>query len=147
MNNWPVPPKRFEKADDPKFDPIRPRRWFARLLKRKWQIDKLDQAYRLLSLHPDMTQETVCGEMMVDSREFRDYCVFTQNAASETIRNHQAAIDYAYDQYVADGAEMPWRSHLEASARVFGLNPRRFVEKWEVEPRFYPTSFLNEKKQ
>lgn len=144
-DRWVLPPKRFEEADDSKYDPIRSRRWFARLLERKWQIPLLRHAHKLLLMDCGLTQETVCEEMVVDARELRDYIKFHHGQVAEVGPNLQGALDYAYDMYCMDGAKMSWRAHMESGAKAFGLNPRHLMEQWEIDSGFYPTG-LNENK-
>ncbi len=145
--NLPLPPKRWEDANDPRWDSIRHRPWFRRLLERKRHIPALKQAYEVIKQgHP---QWKAAAEFGVDERELRDFILF--HFFTPTPEKYFApqswidAINYAYDQYQFDGGRLAFHAYLMASAKTFGLNPRAVRERWEIDPNFLPSSCLTKK--
>lgn len=138
--SWPLPPKRFEDAEHPKYDQIRGRPWFARLLKRKWQLKLLVCAKNLML--EGLSQRGAAESFGLDERELRDYMAFTfGDSGSEVTRAFQDAIDDAYHHYCADRARLNFRAYLKSSAGYFGVKPRHLIEAWETDPFFYPTGY------
>lgn len=144
-----MPPKRFEDASDPRFDPIRGRSWFRHLLIRKWQLPALRSAKQhLYKLDGYPTQSKAAEAFRVDERELRDYVDYVDGVSDwaenltqpegDLSRRMKAALDHAYDQYNFDNAKLAFHAYVESSAKLFGLKPRAVRELWETDPKFYP---------
>lgn len=136
-------PKRWEKADNPKYDPIRHKPWFNRLLKRKKVIPLMEGCY-LQSKNPDCPhrQEELCDLWNVSPREFRDYCSFLDEKVwPEVSPVFQSILDKAYGLYCDSNAEFPIQRFIQNLAPHYGKNYRHVWELWEVSPVFYPNDY------
>ncbi len=134
----PLPPKRWEDGSDSKFDAIRTKPWFQRLLKRKWQIVGLDSAHKLLLGDLSLTQKQVCEDMGLDPRELRDYIKFKHNINPEITAIAQEIINKAYIRYQNMRGDMSFHSCIEMEAEIDARPPRPYRELWEVCPDYYP---------
>lgn len=139
-----LPPKRFEPGDDPVYDEIRPRSWFGRLLKRKWQIPFLREAWRCVR-YDGFNQKLASFLHGVDERELRDYSAFVDGKGMAIEPVSQEVLDDAYHNYCEDGAKLNIRAYISSSAALFGVNPRPVIELWEVHPLFYPSGYKKDK--
>ena len=134
------PPKRWEAATSTRFDSIRHRPWFNRLLKRKHQIPALEQA--LAKMDGGLSQQEAAAEFKVDPRELRDFAAFYRDKGWEMSKTEQMALDEAYAIYCMNRGAVPLTQCIRTRAKLFGLNPRALKEAWETNPRFYPTNYL-----
>lgn len=138
-------PKRWQKADDPKYDPIRHRQWFARLLKRKHIIPMMDGCFVewLDATGPNLnkTNEQHCLEWGVDPREFRDYANFRVGKCYPRNPTFQHILDGAYKLYWEHNASRPIQSWISDLSPLYGVKSRHVCEMWEVDPGFYPTNY------
>lgn len=143
MNKLQLPPKRWQSSDDPRYDPIRYNRWFARLGKRKQNIALLSECLRQLPVAEDegKTIRSHCMDWCVSEREFRDYRNFIYGEPKEVSQQAQDAINHAYHQYVESNAMHAFHAHLEACAPLFALQPRQLRELWECASNFWPTGY------
>lgn len=141
MHNLVLPPKRWEDAEHPKFDPIRGRKWFPRLLKRKKHIPLLERAMEDCSCSESMTQEECAEAWGVDSREMRDFVAFRKNTPSAITELQQSLLDEAYVDYLLEQGSESFTDYIQFAARRRGLNPRPIKELWEVAPNFYPSNY------
>ena len=144
----PLPPKRFQQIDDTKFDQIRPRPWFARLDKRRQQIPLLKQASEMYSHDGEVITQAKAAEMFgVDERELRDYEKFVDNQSSmgDLTKSEKAVyqhiLDCAYSMYERFRAGEHIRTYVESQARMYGVDGRKVIEMWEIDPTFWPTGY------
>lgn len=135
-----LPPKRFQQIDNPKYDPVRHKPWFAKLEKRRAKLGMLELAY-LSWKKEGKTQIASAIEYGVDGRELRDYAAYVEKTHDPITRNMQACLDDAYSHYAFSHGERSFRFYVESMARLYGMNPRHVVEAWEVNPNFYPTNY------
>ena len=137
-----LPPKRWESADDPKFDLIRHRKWFTRGQKRKHLIPLLKHAALLYNSGSGFVKD-VCAESGVDEREFRDWYRFhCQKAAFEPLGpKEQVVLNAAYAIYCDSNAEYSFSTCVEKAADYYGMKKRPMRELWEVNPNAYPTVY------
>ena len=143
-NHTPLPPKRWETGEHPKFDGVRSRSWFGRLLKRKKHIPMLEQAYLYLLENNDCSQGMVCADWGIDSRELRDYIKFRNNQNPEITKTAQSIINEAYVDYCLDSAQHNFVFYIKVVCHRWGLPPRPYRELWEVCPDYYPTNYIKE---
>ena len=141
-----LPPKRFEQVDDVKFDEIRGRPWFAKLVKRREKLPLLEQA--LIAVEDDkLTQAQASEKFGVDERELRDYEKFVNNISSfKDLRKseqllYQHILDTAYDMYDRFRARDNFRSYIESAVKMYGIDARPVWEMYDVSPDFYPTNY------
>jgi hypothetical protein len=137
------PPKRFEEATSPEYDEIRWKRWFPRLLKRKWQLDLLKLSAR--AWDEGKTQEQAALMYGIDPRELRDYVAFKGNLGNPVSPNDQDVLNDAYRHYCEDKAQLNLKAYITSSAKQLGANPRHVIELWEINPWFYPIGFERNK--
>ena len=141
-----LPPKRFEQVDDPRFDPIRGREWFGKLVKRRDKIPLLVQALKAIE-NEQLTQAQASERFGVDERELRDYEKFVNNISSFNDLHksekivYQHILDNAYDMYDRFRARDNFRSYIEGAVKVYGIDARPVWELWEVSPDFYPSGY------
>lgn len=138
-----LPPKRYESPDDPKFDPIRHKPWFQKLLKRREKLPKLKAAL-------DYANKNVCSQRElwekfgVNPREYRDYSNYINGY---TVYRHddeallQYVIDRAYEAYCADGARRPFSEYLTPHSKLCGRHRKWATTLWEVDSNLYPTGY------
>jgi hypothetical protein len=139
----PLPPKRFQRPDHPKYDPIRPFPWFARLEERRAKIGHLALAYHEWKVEGKMQLEAATN-WGVDERELRDFGAFVEGrklVTPDVGRNFQAILDDAYGHYLAANGKYHIRHFIETIAPFFGIKGRHVVEMWEADPAFYPTGY------
>lgn len=136
-------PKRWESADDPKWDPIRHKPWFARLLKRKHIIPLMKGCFDEwhYSEEKGLTQELVCERWGVSPRELRDYVAFRRGVAINANPVFQSILDGAYKLYVEHNAIRPIQRFIDDVAPLYGVKSRHVFEMWEVDANFYPTGY------
>lgn len=140
-----LPPKRFESTEDPKFDPIRHFQWFAKLEKRRAKLPFLKEAFRQWSTC-GISQGQAAANVGVDERELRDYAAFvgaepiSWESKSEA-RTYKAILDQSYARYKLYTGERSFRACIEEEAPLWGKEARPIVERWEVDPGFYPTGY------
>lgn len=141
-NKLQLPPKRWESADDAKYDQIRFRRWFTRGQKRKHLIPALKLAALFYSQGQALIK-TICLEFNVDEREFRDFYRFHyQKAAFEPLGpKEQVVLNAAYAIYCDSNAEYSFSTCVEKAADYYGMKKRPMRELWEVNPNAYPTVY------
>jgi hypothetical protein len=147
MNKLKLPPKRFEDPEQPCFDSIRFKPWYAKLYKRREKIPMLAAA-RQEWVSTKKSQIDVCVEFGISEREFRDYTKYASGVASTCpIPDDvlQYAIDAAYIAYCNDNASDPFTRYIEGAAKLFGINPRQLSEQWETVPSFFPTLYERNK--
>ncbi len=147
----PLPPKRFELAEDPAYDPIRHKKWFGKMAKRDKEINLMKVAYNLLTFDKGDTSITeMCKSLGICERVFRDYRRFS-DLSSAFNRNFKAdpvmqrACNIAYSVYQNDGARKSFTWYLTQSAKDYGIRPILLVGLWENDPRFKPTQISSEK--
>lgn len=134
-----LPPKRFEDPSDPKFDSIRHEDWFPKLLKRREKIPALRNAVREMA-EDDRSQVDVAVLCGVDPREMRDYIRFhfkPYEFPKPTVEQEEA-IMRAYELYCTSSAS--W-NHCLMSALPLRRDTRALLEKWEVDPSFFPNGY------
>lgn len=144
-----LPPKRFQQIDDPIYDSIRFKKWFAKLETRREKLPILAQAYSAWTcMPPDTIQEAIAKSWGVDARELRDYADFVQGESrikeqygEQDRKSFQAILDASYSHYVGDKASKHIRHYLEAHAALWGYKPRLVGEFWEIDPTYYPTGY------
>ena len=151
MSDIVLPPKRFQDPSDVVYDPIRNRKWFGPLSKRRAQLHLLKCALRDYDdpLMGDHTQQEICAHWGVDEREFRDYRDFVdaihysmrREAWDKLDSHYQAVLDLAYQGYNSHIASRSIRHFIEDHAALYGLNPRHVIERWEIDPNFWPTGY------
>jgi hypothetical protein len=140
----PLPPKRFQPVDDPRYDAIRFRPWFRSLAERRAKLPMLRQAYLQWSNGLELTQKAAAEAYGVDERELRDYVDFILGVCRVPEGNgkqFRGALDHAQMTYIHNQARNSFTKELEQAARIFGLKPRHLVEVWEVDSTFYPTLY------
>lgn len=133
-----LPPKRWEDASDPVFDPIRHHAWFARLLKRKKHIAALDQALKDMREN-GTSQKQACLNWFVATRELRDFIDYVAKTPCQMLNQEQAILDEAVLYYRASHGEKHLRHWIEKVATAKGFKPRPYLEKWEVDANYLPT--------
>jgi hypothetical protein len=142
-------PKRWQAADDPKYDPIRHHAWFHRIQKRKHVLPRMQECLNHLWIVKvdGKTQEELCDDWNVSPREFRDYRDFV-NGHSRPYANpkekltHQHILDSAYKAYCIHNAIRPIQSFIQDMAPLYGVHYRPVWERWETDPAFYPTGYV-----
>jgi hypothetical protein len=144
-------PKRWQPADDPKYDPIRHHAWFHRIQKRKRVIPLMKGCYlQSLDIGADnndsLTQEELCDLWNVSPREFRDYSAFVEGysrpyANPKEYLTYQDILDSAYKAYCIHNAIRPIQSFIQDMAPLYGVHYRPVWERWETDPAFYPTGY------
>lgn len=139
-----LPPKRWETAESPIFDPIRGKPWFQKLLKRKHHIPALEQAYRECMANLNETQKSIAKIWDVDERELRDYIKFKHDQNPEITDQAQRVIDMAYKLYCESKAIRSFSWCVELAANAAGLRTRPYRELWEVCPNYYPSSYVKQ---
>lgn len=152
----PLPPKRFQSTEDPKYDPIRHRPWFEKLRTRRKKLHLLRCALHDMSNEAiGLTQKEAAFHWGVDERELRDYEDFIDGSSKLASREWkypgfgriaQHALDSAYTAYCEHNAIRHIRSFIEDAAPLYGLNPRHVTELWETDPTFWPTGYQHETK-
>ena len=130
-----LPPKRFESTDDPRFDPIRPRQWFAKLETRRAKLPFLKEAYRQWDV-VGLTQLQAAANAGVDSRELRDYAAFIEGEPVFQVdpRTYDAILNDAVARYRGSNAEYHLRHYIEEICPLWGRNPRPITELYDVCP-------------
>jgi hypothetical protein len=145
-----LPPKRWQPAEDPKYDPIRPKRWFPRLLVRKNKLHNLEAArlkWRSYQKFVKDAQKRAAEEWGVDERELRDYCKFVEGYSKlleEGPKYRQLAqilIDEAYNLYCHDKGLHSFQFWLKRVGDRSTIGGRQLIELWEVDPTFYPKGY------
>lgn len=136
-------PKRWERAEDPRFDPIRHKPWFARLLKRKHVIPMMEGCYKQWMREDALTQDELCSLWNVSPREFRDYVKLrTMDFDLRDIsKEFQSILDSAYRSYCIHNACRPIQRFIADFSPLYGKNYRHVWEMWEVNPVFYPNDY------
>lgn len=137
-----LPPKRFQEYNDPKFDPIRHKPWFPRLIFRRSKITFLRAA--LESWKKDRSkQKEACALYGVDERELRDYSAFVEGKpiSCDNRNQFQSCLDEAYRDYCDGGAQHGIRHYIDILAPLYGLKARHVNELWDTDPTFYPTGY------
>lgn len=138
-----LPPKRYEDPFHPKFDPIRWRPWFGKLIKRREKIPMLKQAMLAMGVG-GLSQKDAAERYGVDERELRDYENFycergTMPAIDYKSKEFQCILDEAYKFYCLSGGEGHIKGFIEAIAPSYGMNPRHVYERYEIDATFLPT--------
>ena len=133
-----LPPKRFESTDDPRFDPIRPRQWFAKLETRRAKLPFLKEAYRQWDV-VGLSQLQAAANAGVDPRELRDYAAFIRGKAIgwdnfKDERTANAILMDAVARYRRSNAEYHLRHYIEEICPLWGRNPRPITELYDVCP-------------
>lgn len=139
-----LPPKRFQKTNNPIYDPIRTRSWFTNLHERRTQIVLLEQARKRI-FEDNLTQKEAAIEFGLHVRELRDYERFVDwnpNWVKSDIREFQHILDLAYKEYCDSKASHHLSSFISRVAQFYASNPRRVLEEWEINPTFYPTGYI-----
>lgn len=139
-------PKRWQTADDPKYDPIRHKLWFRRLLKRKSVIPSMEGCLRqwresIMLEHSILTQEQLCDIWNVNPREFRDFHNFKIGWDNTISPAFQSILDGSYTLYCDTNAINPIQKYIESVAPHYGLKGRPVWEMWEINSKFYPTHY------
>jgi hypothetical protein len=142
----PLPPKRFQPIDSTEYDQIRGRQWFAKLDKRRQQIPLLEQANKVHIEDGSILTQAQAAEMFnVDERELRDYEKFINGQSSmgdmspSEKKVYQHILDCAYSMYDRFRAGDHIRTYIDSQARMYGVDGRKVIEMWEIDPTFYPT--------
>lgn len=141
-----LPPKRFEDPNDPKFDPVRGKPWFGKLVKRGLNIPSLSAAYTAYQ-KPDnqLTQVLVAEQYHVSVDDLIDYIKFVENKPSFKVRSDaerklwQHILDNAYGVYERFRANDNLNSYIDMAAKTYGIDPRPIKELWDIDPTFVPT--------
>ncbi len=142
----PLPPKRFERYEDPKFDPIRPKRWFGRLEQRRSDPERLAGAIAALSSSrrsiPSVAEEW--GVNAVDLTYGRFFAEGRSRVASLPKNERKAvqmALDEAYLTYCLARGDTPFNECLTRAATRLSLSPDKLVDLWETDPLLFPTNY------
>lgn len=141
-----LPPKRWERSEGPKYDPIRHRPWFLRLEKRKTIIPQMEQAYAMLG-RDGGTQRRFALEFGLRERDFQDFIQFKDGHSRYHELGYNVKLAYldilngAYKLYCEHGAAIPIQSFIDDLAPLYGLKGRPVYEMWQVDPTFYPTGY------
>lgn len=141
----PLPPKRFESTDDPRFDPIRHKPWFCKLEKRRAKLPFLKEALRQWR-DCGITQAQAAEHAGVDERELRDYAAFMvgKPLGGGSVKDFiilDAILKDAAALYEASGAAHSLRHYIEKISPLWGRNPRPIVELYEVDPTWKPEGY------
>lgn len=141
MQKLVLPPKRYEDPADSKYDPIRHKPWFARLLHRREKIPILKAAAKEYKTNAWKPVAKIALSYDVDERELRDYMKFDGNFAVTSLEFGvaMAICELAYNAYCNDKAEEPFQAYVEYFAKRFGVSPRAAVEMWDVDALIIPT--------
>jgi hypothetical protein len=142
----PLPPKRFESTDDPRFDLIRHRPWFAKLEKRRAKLPFLKEAHRQWTTC-GISQKQAAENSGVDERELRDYAAFQAGCSIGGLGpgeclTYDAILKHSYERYAIYRGERSLRHCIEEEAPLWGKDARPIVERWEVDPTWYPEGSL-----
>lgn len=138
MSLLPLPPKRFQRVDDPKYDPIRHNYWFSLLAERRKKIPLLEQAHSDFKKYP-FTQWMVCQKWGVHPREMRDYLRFVRGETMPTKYKDQEVLERAHVLYQKYNAKVSFINYISIAVREMDIaNPRHYIERWECDPKFYP---------
>lgn len=140
MNQVTLPPKRFQKPHDPKYDSIRHYPWFHKLARRRAQITMLEQAHKDFK-DGKLTQLEVAAAWGIDARELRDYIFFVEGGKKLVASSDQHVLDFAYSSY-CDNPNHGIRYWIKVYANMGGFKSRPIIELWEVDPTFYPTGYI-----
>lgn len=142
----PLPPKRFQNYQDPQFDPIRHKYWFARLEGRRKDLSTLMAAVAALGAG-GKTLAQIAVEWAVSPVDLT-YCRAFVEGRSRVAglgeierKASQSALDEAYAFYVRNKGNTPFNEHLSLAAKRFGLSPDKLVDLWETDPVFYPQHY------
>ncbi len=147
-----LPPKRFQKPEDPWFDPIRHKAWFRKLYRRRTQIPALEMALAEITACNSIKEKNdpmhvIATRWDVDERELRDFISFRGGLSylgklpEDDQIIFKAVLDQAYDAYCKGGAEDTIRHYIQTVGRYFPGNTRQMIEAWEVDPTFYPRGY------
>jgi hypothetical protein len=140
-----LPPKRYQNASDPAYDPIRWQKWFYTLEARREKIPVLEAAYSHIKNGGSIE------DFSIDVREMRDYKDFVegrsrfQDLSAQDKRTYQRILDHAYDHYLGHGGNKSFTKIIYDESQLFGVNARHIVELWEVDPGVYPTRYRADK--
>ncbi len=136
-------PKRWQRAEDPKYDPIRHKPWFARLLKRKQIIPLMEGCFDEwhYSEEKGLTHDVVCDRWSVSPREFRDYCKLRGGLPMVITPVFLSVLTSAYNDYCESNAMQPIQRFIDSVAPLYGVNSRHVFEQWEIDPSFYPSDY------
>lgn len=145
-----LPPKRFEDARDPKFDPIRHFPWFNGLYKRREKLPALKAAFDHWKVNV-LPQAESAKMFNVDERELRDYFEFVMWAvgapqqddrfdSNDKLFRH--ILTDAYKLYCHSHGHTPLRTCLSRICPMFGVTTRHVIERWEIDPRFIPNGYV-----
>ncbi len=143
-NLVPLPPKRFEPINNPEFDSIRHHLWFKSLERRRVKIPLVLAAWSKMEKDVGVTQVAAAKHYGIDSRELRSYQHYLEGSAyfAEGQRpKYQQMIDSAYEYYVSAKGNRSFSWCMEKIAKLYGHNPRRLKEAWDIMADFYPTNY------
>lgn len=141
---WPLPPKRYEPVDNPKYDQIRSKPWFWRLKDRRDKIPLLKQAFD--RWNEGKSQLSASTEFGIHERELRDYISFSMRMPASKIGDRviiQKIIDEAYDRYCADNATRNYRDYINQVSYTYGVKPRQAIELWETDSTLWPSGYAS----
>lgn len=135
-----LPPKRFDNPNDSRFDPIRHKPWFGKLMRRRAKLDRLRFAYSMWKVLKN-PQNIAAKEAGVDSRELRDYSAFFNQTPRTITKDEQAILDNAYNIYCLRNGDDSFVACIQDAASLWGVKARRVQELWDVARHFYPTVY------
>lgn len=138
-----LPPKRFDQVDDPIYDSIRNRPWFAKLEKRRVKLPLLKAAYDMM-VKGWKNQRDSAETFGVDDRELRDYAAFRDGnplVPLAQMKGLQLALDDAYASYCADNAKRHISHYISSVAPLYRWKARHICELWETDQTFLPTGY------
>lgn len=138
-----LPPKRFEDPWDHRFDDIRHKPWYAKLIKRREKLPSLKCAADYL--HQGSLQKDAAARFTVDERELRDYVSFIANCPYHKPPEYYRILEEAYAEYCGMNGDRHINYFIERIAPSYGMNPRHVTEMWEIDPTFYPVSYAKTK--
>ena len=111
-----LPPKRYEHANEARFDPIRHERWFKKYTKHAGKYKELTP------------------------REQSDYRRWLHLWKTPE-QTHQAILDGAYYIYSDPSHRPSFESCIRRVSALFGVKPRPIQNRWELDRNFYPSGY------
>lgn len=141
-----LPPKRYDKTEDPKFDPVRHLPWFPKMDGRAKEGSRRDKLKRLEMAYEDWnggkTQKEVCAIHGVIQRNLSDFSYYTRQRTGRTkfiqCAVFQQILDEAYVSYCRHGGKYHLYRCIQKIAPLWGVKSRPVFEAWCVDPNFLP---------
>ncbi len=141
-----LPPKRYQNPEDPKFDCLRHKPFYWKLVRRREKLPILRAAHTYWIIS-GKTQKEVGAEYKISTRELQDFIQYQRGesradrAAENTRKTYQAIIDSAYYEYNQKAASVGFERLIEIHAELYGQKASVLSELWCVDPLFYPSNY------